>query len=117
MGELQFQATSVLVCALFGVHSALAQPVPPAAPAAATTALAEGIEPQEAKVSASTNSAPKDSSTSEATAPMETVRVESDRLHVLPTEPVESVFGFGKNALETPRAVTSISNEMLDKVM
>jgi iron complex outermembrane recepter protein len=48
---------------------------------------------------------------------LETVQVTSDRLHVLPTEPVESVFGFGKNALETPRAVTSISNELMDKVI
>ena len=46
-----------------------------------------------------------------------TVQVTADRLHVLPTEPVDSVFGFGKTAIETPRAVTSISNEMLDKVM
>jgi len=45
------------------------------------------------------------------------VAVTADRLHVLPTEAVESVFGFGKTALETPRAVTSISAEMLDKVI
>ncbi|MEJ1964117.1 MAG: TonB-dependent receptor plug domain-containing protein [Gammaproteobacteria bacterium] len=48
---------------------------------------------------------------------IETVQVTADRLHVLPTEPVDSVFGFGKTALETPRAVTSISHEMLDKVI
>jgi iron complex outermembrane recepter protein len=48
---------------------------------------------------------------------LDTVTVEADRLHVLPTEPVESVFGFGKNILETPRAVTSISKEMLDKTL
>ena len=45
-----------------------------------------------------------------------TVAVTADRLQVLPTQPIDSVFGFGKNAFETPRAVTSISNEMLDKV-
>ena len=48
---------------------------------------------------------------------LQTITVNADRLHVLPTEPIDSVFGFGKNALETPRAVTSISNEMLDKVI
>jgi iron complex outermembrane recepter protein len=64
----------------------------------------------------STADAAKDTSAADST-PLETVRVQTDKLHVLPTEPVESVFGFGKNALETPRSVTSISNEMLDKVM
>jgi iron complex outermembrane receptor protein len=52
-----------------------------------------------------------------ADAELETVQVTADRLHVLPTEPVDSVFGFGKTAIETPRSVTSISNEMLDKVI
>ena len=47
---------------------------------------------------------------------LETVEVSADKLHVLPTEPIESVFGFGKNIIETPRALTSISNEMLDRV-
>ena len=45
------------------------------------------------------------------------ITVEADRLQVLPTEPVESVFGFGKTVLETPRSVTTISSEMLDRVM
>jgi iron complex outermembrane recepter protein len=48
---------------------------------------------------------------------IETVEIKADRLRVLPTEAVESVFGFGKTAVETPRALTSISNEMLDKVI
>ncbi len=48
---------------------------------------------------------------------LQELTVTADRLRVLPTEPIESVFGFGKNALETPRAVTSISKEMLDKVI
>ena len=47
---------------------------------------------------------------------LQTVEVTADRLQVLPTQPIDSVFGFGKNALETPRAVTSISHEMLEKV-
>ena len=47
---------------------------------------------------------------------LETVEVSADKLHVLPTEPNESVFGFGKNIVETPRSLTSISNEMLDRV-
>jgi iron complex outermembrane recepter protein len=46
-----------------------------------------------------------------------TVEVTADRLHVLPTQAVDSVFGFGKTAIETPRSITSISNEMLDKVI
>lgn len=37
-----------------------------------------------------------------------------DDLGLLPTEPVESVFGFGKTILETPRAVSSISSNMID---
>ena len=45
-----------------------------------------------------------------------TVEVTADRLKVLPTEPIDTVFGFGKNILETPRSLTSISNEMLDRV-
>jgi iron complex outermembrane recepter protein len=48
---------------------------------------------------------------------LQELTVTADRLRVLPTEAIESVFGFGKNALETPRAVTSISKEMLDKVI
>jgi len=47
---------------------------------------------------------------------LETVQVSADKLHVLPTEANESVFGFGKNIIETPRSLTSISNEMLDRV-
>jgi iron complex outermembrane receptor protein len=48
---------------------------------------------------------------------LDTVTVEGDRINVIPTEPLESVFGFGKTALETPRSVTTISKEMLDKVI
>ena len=38
-----------------------------------------------------------------------------DDLGVLQNEPVNSVFGFGKTVLETPRAVSSISAEFLDE--
>jgi iron complex outermembrane recepter protein len=46
-----------------------------------------------------------------------TLSVEGDAAGVMPTEPVESVFGFGKTALETPRSMTSISKETLDKII
>ncbi|MET0497618.1 MAG: TonB-dependent receptor [Steroidobacteraceae bacterium] len=48
---------------------------------------------------------------------LDTVVVEGDRVNVMPTEQLESVFGFGKTAVETPRSVTTISAEMLTKVM
>ncbi len=48
---------------------------------------------------------------------LDTVVVEGDRISVIPTAPLESVFGFGKSAVETPRSVTTISAEMLNKVM
>lgn len=38
----------------------------------------------------------------------------NDDLGLLPTEPVESVFGFGKTILETPRSVSSVSASMID---
>ncbi len=38
-----------------------------------------------------------------------------DNLNMMPTEPVKSVFGFDKTILETPRSVTSISSEMLQR--
>ena len=36
-----------------------------------------------------------------ADAVLDTVVVEGDRVNVIPTEPLESVFGFGKTAVET----------------
>lgn len=39
----------------------------------------------------------------------------NDTVNIIPDEPVDSVFGFDKSILETPRSVTTISNEMLDK--
>src|SRR5256885_1836897 len=47
---------------------------------------------------------------------LETIEVQADKLHVLPTQPVDSVFGFGKSIIETPCSLTSISNEMLNRV-
>jgi iron complex outermembrane recepter protein len=38
-----------------------------------------------------------------------------DGLGVLQADPVDSVFGFGKTIIETPRAVSSISSEFLDQ--
>lgn len=38
-----------------------------------------------------------------------------DGLGVLQTEPVDSVFGFGKTVLETPRAVSTISADFLEE--
>ncbi|UZJ44049.1 TonB-dependent receptor [Marinimicrobium sp. C6131] len=37
-----------------------------------------------------------------------------DTMGLMPTEPVESVFGFGKTLLETPRGVTSVSASMME---
>lgn len=37
-----------------------------------------------------------------------------DTMGLMPTEPVKSVFGFGKTILETPRGVTSVSSDMMD---
>jgi iron complex outermembrane receptor protein len=43
--------------------------------------------------------------------------VQGDRLNVMQNEPVSSVFGFGKKVEETPRAVTTISQELLEKTI
>lgn len=48
---------------------------------------------------------------------LDTVVVEGDRINVIPTEELESVFGLGKTVVETPRSITTISNEMMSKVM
>ncbi len=39
----------------------------------------------------------------------------TDDLSILQSEPVDSVFGFNKSVLETPRSVSSISIELLEK--
>jgi iron complex outermembrane receptor protein len=44
------------------------------------------------------------------------VDVVEDSLQILPRDPIGSVFGFGKSVLETPRGVTSISNELMNNV-
>ncbi len=36
-------------------------------------------------------------------------------INLMPNEPVDSVFGFEKSIVETPRSLTTISNEMLSK--
>jgi iron complex outermembrane receptor protein len=59
---------------------------------------------------------PTASSADTGTDQLSTVEITADKLHVLPTEPIETVFGFGKTIVETPRSLTSISNEMLDRV-
>lgn len=48
---------------------------------------------------------------------LESVTVEGDvqdTMGLMPTAPVDSVFGFGKSLLETPRSATSISAETID---
>jgi iron complex outermembrane recepter protein len=45
------------------------------------------------------------------------VDVVEDSLEILPRDPVSSVFGFGKTLTETPRGVTSISNELMNSVI
>ncbi|WP_026052492.1 TonB-dependent siderophore receptor [Gayadomonas joobiniege] len=39
----------------------------------------------------------------------------SDDLGLMQSEPVSSVFGFGKSALETPRSLSSVSSEFIDQ--
>jgi iron complex outermembrane receptor protein len=45
------------------------------------------------------------------------VVISGDRLDVMQTAPVDSVFGFGKSVQETPRSITTISNELLSKTL
>jgi len=50
---------------------------------------------------------------------IETVIVKSrinKEVNILPREPVDSVFGFDKSIQETPRSLTSVSTEMLNKL-
>src|SRR6266852_5094351 len=48
---------------------------------------------------------------------LEEIVVTGDRLDVMQTKPVDSVFGFGKTVLETPRSLTTISSELLEKTI
>ena len=43
--------------------------------------------------------------------------VTGDRLDVMQTKPVDSVFGFGKTVLETPRSLTTISSDLMSKTI
>jgi iron complex outermembrane recepter protein len=46
---------------------------------------------------------------------LQEVEVVADKLHVLQNEPNDTVFGIGKSILDTPRALSTISNELLDR--
>src|SRR5882757_6443645 len=48
---------------------------------------------------------------------LEEIVVSGDRLDVMQTKPVDSVFGFGKTVLETPRSLTTISSDLLQKTI
>src|SRR5271154_3620763 len=55
--------------------------------------------------------------TTPASDDLQEIVVTGDRLSVMQTQPVDSVFGFGKTVLETPRAITTISSDLLDKTI
>src|ERR1700704_348065 len=46
---------------------------------------------------------------------LEEIVVSGDRLDVMQTKPVDSVFGFDKTVLETPRSLTTITSDLLSK--
>ena len=48
---------------------------------------------------------------------LEEIVVSGDRLDVMQTKPVDSVFGFDKTVLETPRSLTTITNDLLTKTI
>jgi iron complex outermembrane receptor protein len=48
---------------------------------------------------------------------LEQVTVTGDRLDVMQTRPVDAVFGFGKTVVETPRSLTTISNDLMTKTL
>jgi iron complex outermembrane recepter protein len=52
-----------------------------------------------------------------ATDELKEIVVSGDRLDVMQTKPVDSVFGFGKTVLETPRSLTTISNDLMTKTL
>ena len=45
---------------------------------------------------------------------MKEVIVQGDYTEIIPTEPIQSVVGFGKSLVETPRSVTVVSAELLN---
>jgi iron complex outermembrane receptor protein len=55
--------------------------------------------------------------TAPATDSLEEIVVSGDRLSVMQTKPVDSVFGFDKTVLETPRSLTTISNDLMTKTI
>jgi iron complex outermembrane receptor protein len=48
---------------------------------------------------------------------LEEIVVSGDRLSVMQIKPVDSVFGFDKTVLETPRSLTTITNDLLNKTI
>jgi iron complex outermembrane receptor protein len=48
---------------------------------------------------------------------LDEVTVTGDRLSVMSNKPIASVFGFDKTVAETPRAITTISNDLLSKTI
>jgi iron complex outermembrane receptor protein len=48
---------------------------------------------------------------------LEEVTISGDRLDVMQNKPVDSVFGFDKTVLETPRSLTTITSELLNKTI
>jgi iron complex outermembrane receptor protein len=48
---------------------------------------------------------------------LDEIVVSGDRLSVMQTKPVDSVFGFDKTVLETPRSLTTISNDLMTKTI
>jgi iron complex outermembrane recepter protein len=55
--------------------------------------------------------------TAQASDNLEEIVVSGDRLSVMQTKPVDSVFGFDKTVLETPRSLTTISNDLMTKTI
>src|ERR1700676_2511746 len=53
--------------------------------------------------------------TAQASDNLEEIVVSGDRLSVMQTKPVDSVFGFDKTVLETPRSLTTITSDLLSK--
>jgi iron complex outermembrane recepter protein len=58
-----------------------------------------------------------ESATAPAKDELEEIVVSGDRLDVMQTKPVDSVFGFDKTVLETPRSLTTITNDLLTKTL
>lgn len=60
--------------------------------------------------------APQDNvAEAQSTGANQTIIVTADRVGLLESRPTESVFGFGKSALETPRSISVISDTTIDR--